>query len=324
MAATSQGKKRASGKKASASKVTKKKRSAKKATKKKATGGEGKAKKRARSAKKKAAKKVAGKKATGAKKRATSAAKTAANAGAKKRATGAAKTAANAGAKKRATSAAKTAANAGAKKAAAGEKVARRAAGKARGKKAAGRKKIGKTMAKANQAARGGSEKRASKRQALGAAPVAAAGAEPTVGADAPAFELPDQDGKFHGSEQLRGSRYVLYFYPKDNTPGCTTEACDFRDLRLTVPVFGVSPDSVGSHQRFASKLELGFPLLSDEELGLCKAYGVWKLKKNYGREYMGIERSTFLVDEHGKIEKSWRNVRVKGHAAAVQQALDE
>ncbi len=292
MAATSQGKKRASGKKASASKVTKKKRSAKKATKKKATGGEGKAKKRARSAKKKAAKKVAGKKATGA--------------------------------KKRATSAAKTAANAGAKKAAAGEKVARRAAGKARGKKAAGRKKIGKTMAKANQAARGGSEKRASKRQALGAAPVAAAGAEPTVGADAPAFELPDQDGKFHGSEQLRGSRYVLYFYPKDNTPGCTTEACDFRDLRLTVPVFGVSPDSVGSHQRFASKLELGFPLLSDEELGLCKAYGVWKLKKNYGREYMGIERSTFLVDEHGKIEKSWRNVRVKGHAAAVQQALDE
>jgi peroxiredoxin Q/BCP len=148
------------------------------------------------------------------------------------------------------------------------------------------------------------------------------------AGAVAPSFELLDQSGDTRSSSELSGQPYVLYFYPKDDTPGCTTEACGFRDAlpefdQLGVRVIGVSPDGVGSHQRFVEKYGLTFPLLSDGEKTLANAYGVWALKKNYGREYMGIVRSTFLVGADGMIHKVWRGVRVNGHAAEVKSAAE-
>src|SRR5690606_12003055 len=143
------------------------------------------------------------------------------------------------------------------------------------------------------------------------------------VGASAPSFVLKDDAGNVVSSESLRGAPYVLYFYPKDDTPGCTREACGFRDAlpRCTakgVRVIGVSPDGTESHARFEKKYGLTFPLLSDPEKTLAKAYGVWVKKKNYGREYMGIERSTFLVDRTGKVRQVWRAVRVPGHVDTV------
>jgi thioredoxin-dependent peroxiredoxin len=145
-------------------------------------------------------------------------------------------------------------------------------------------------------------------------------------GDQAPSFELPDHAGGTVSSESLAGHPYVLYFYPKDDTPGCTTQACGFRDSFADfegagVRVLGVSPDSVASHQRFAGKYGLPFTLLSDAERSLASAYGVWALKKLYGRESMGIVRSTFLVDGEGVIRKVWRGVRVNGHIAEVQAA---
>jgi len=145
-------------------------------------------------------------------------------------------------------------------------------------------------------------------------------------GDKAPSFELPDHAGGTVSSESLAGHPYVLYFYPKDDTPGCTTQACGFRDSIADfegagVRVLGVSPDSVASHQRFAGKYGLPFTLLSDAERSLASAYGVWALKKLYGRESMGIVRSTFLVDGEGVIRKVWRGVRVNGHVAEVQAA---
>jgi peroxiredoxin Q/BCP len=139
-------------------------------------------------------------------------------------------------------------------------------------------------------------------------------------------FELPDQSGATVSSESLSGQPYVLYFYPKDDTPGCTTEACGFRDSfddfdAAGVRVLGVSPDSVARHQKFAGKHGLPFTLLSDSERSLASAYGVWALKKLYGRESMGIVRSTFLVDGQGVIRKAWRGVRVNGHIPEVQAA---
>jgi peroxiredoxin Q/BCP len=148
----------------------------------------------------------------------------------------------------------------------------------------------------------------------------------PGIGDDAPAFELSDHEGKRFSSEALAGKPYVLYFYPKDDTPGCTREACDFRDARASfeangVRVIGVSPDSVASHGKFGGKYGLNFPLLADVDRELTKAYGAWVLKKNYGREYLGVERSTFLVGADGKLKQIWRRVRVNGHVAAVQEA---
>jgi thioredoxin-dependent peroxiredoxin len=142
----------------------------------------------------------------------------------------------------------------------------------------------------------------------------------------APSFSLHDQRGQTLSSDELAGKPYVVYFYPKDDTPGCTTQACGFRDTgaefdEVGVRVIGVSPDSVASHQRFATKYGLPFTLLSDPEQALASEYGVWALKKNYGREYMGIVRSTFLVDGSGVIRKVWRGVRVNGHVAEVQAA---
>lgn len=145
----------------------------------------------------------------------------------------------------------------------------------------------------------------------------------------APSFQLLDQGGEEVSSGALSGQPYVLYFYPKDDTPGCTTEACGFRDAlpsfeRLGVRVLGVSPDSPSSHERFRSKYSLPFTLLSDSEKRLATAYGAWALKKNYGREYMGVVRSTFLVGPDGVIRKAWRSVKVNGHVEQVQAAAAE
>jgi thioredoxin-dependent peroxiredoxin len=146
------------------------------------------------------------------------------------------------------------------------------------------------------------------------------------VGSRAPKFSLLDQSGRRVSSSDLSGAPYVLYFYPKDDTPGCTREACGFRDdlaafERLGVRVLGVSPDSQASHERFAKKYGLNFTLLSDPERALAQSYGVYVLKKNYGREYMGIERSTFVVDRSGKVAAIWRSVKVDGHVTQVMEA---
>jgi peroxiredoxin Q/BCP len=147
-----------------------------------------------------------------------------------------------------------------------------------------------------------------------------------TDGDSAPSFELLDQAGDSLSSADLEGKPYVLYFYPKDDTPGCTTEACAFRDAlpdfkKLGVRVIGVSPDSSSSHERFVAKYSLPFTLLSDPDKTLSAAYGVWAKKTNYGREYMGVVRSTFLVDADGVVQKVWRSVKVKGHVEQVQTA---
>lgn len=164
------------------------------------------------------------------------------------------------------------------------------------------------------------------------AAPKHAVASEPAklgVGDAVPAFEALDQAGQTVSSSSLVGAPYVIYFYPKDDTPGCTTEACGFRDelavfAEQGVKVLGVSPDSSASHARFAQKYGLGFTLLADTDKQLAGLFGVWKLKQNYGREYWGVERSTFVVDAEGKIRKQWRGVKVAGHVPAVLQAVAE
>jgi peroxiredoxin Q/BCP len=148
------------------------------------------------------------------------------------------------------------------------------------------------------------------------------------VGDLAPAFSLPDDTGKIVNSSELRGKKVVVYFYPKDDTPGCTTEACSFRDgiqeLRKSGSVmFGVSADSVSSHRKFSVKFQLNFPLLSDESKAMIQAYGVWKEKSLYGRKYMGIERTTFVINEDGTIRKIFPKVKVNEHFAEVLQTLE-
>jgi peroxiredoxin Q/BCP len=149
------------------------------------------------------------------------------------------------------------------------------------------------------------------------------------VGEQAPEFCLPNQDSEEICLRDLRGSWIVLYFYPKDNTPGCTTEACEFTEALpdftgLGATILGVSPDSIKKHQNFIAKKDLKITLLSDEDKDVLQSYGVWQLKKNYGREYMGVVRSTFLIDPDGKIAEVWEKVRVKGHVEAVKKALAE
>lgn len=137
-----------------------------------------------------------------------------------------------------------------------------------------------------------------------------------------------DKDGKeiSFKEQDLIGKKTVLYFYPKDNTSGCTKEACDFRDhmnrLLSYANVIGVSPDNVTSHQKFQQKQSLNFMLVADTNHELAEKYGVWKEKSMYGRKYMGIERSTFILDEKGKIIKEWRKVKVAGHVDEVLTAL--
>ncbi|ASN06865.1 thioredoxin-dependent thiol peroxidase [Virgibacillus necropolis] len=140
----------------------------------------------------------------------------------------------------------------------------------------------------------------------------------------APTFTLPNQQSENVSLSDFKGKHVVLYFYPKDMTPGCTTEACDFRDQHasfhdLNAVIIGVSPDPVNSHQKFIDKHELPFLLLADEDHQVADEYGVWKLKKNFGKEYYGIERSTFIIDKDGKLQKEYRKVSVKGH---VEDAL--
>lgn len=145
-------------------------------------------------------------------------------------------------------------------------------------------------------------------------------------GMKAPNFSLPSDSGKKVSLSELSDQYVVLYFYPKDMTSGCTTEACDFRDhykkLKKLATVLGVSRDPVEKHEKFVSKYSLNFPLLSDESGKVCNAYGVWKEKSLYGRKFMGIERTTFLIGPDGKIKRIFPKVKVKGHVEAVEEAL--
>ena len=146
-------------------------------------------------------------------------------------------------------------------------------------------------------------------------------------GDKAPAFSLPTDGGGKIALKDCAGKTLVLYFYPKDDTPGCTTEACSFRDgiqeLRKSgAIVFGVSADSVSSHRKFSDKFQLNFPLLSDESKAMIQAYGVWKEKSLYGRKYMGIERTTVVINEDGTIRNIFPKVKVNGHFTEVLQAL--
>jgi peroxiredoxin Q/BCP len=149
------------------------------------------------------------------------------------------------------------------------------------------------------------------------------------AGIPAPDFELPDDENMPRKLSDFRGKNVVLYFYPKDDTPGCTTEACNFRDdysayEKAEVAVLGVSPDTVKSHVKFKQKFQLPFPLLADEGHKVCDLYGVWGEKKFMGREYQGVLRTTFLIDKNGKIVKVFENVRPAEHSTEVLSALSE
>jgi peroxiredoxin Q/BCP len=147
------------------------------------------------------------------------------------------------------------------------------------------------------------------------------------IGTEAPNFCLPNQDDVEMCLRDLKGKWIVLYFYPRDNTPGCTTEACDFTEAApdfsdLDAIILGVSADSTKKHRNFIEKKDLGITLLSDESTEMMQSYGVWQLKKNYGKEYMGIVRSTYIIDPDGKIAAAWEKVRVKEHVAKVKAEL--
>lgn len=146
----------------------------------------------------------------------------------------------------------------------------------------------------------------------------------PSVDGIAPSFSAPDIHGNTISLAQFQGhAKVVLYFYPEDDTPGCTREACGFRDAYAAIKaegavVIGVSPDSTASHQKFTSKYSLPFILVADEDKQICRAYGVWQEKTLYGKKYMGVSRTTFIVDEQGKIAHIFENVRPMGHEEAV------
>lgn len=144
----------------------------------------------------------------------------------------------------------------------------------------------------------------------------------------APDFSLLDQDGKMHSLSQYKGKKILLYFYPKDDTPGCTTEACSFRDRlnelkKQGVQVLGVSADTEKSHKKFAEKFQLNFPLLADVDKKLIEDYGVWKQKSMFGKKYMGIQRDSFLIDEKGKIIKHYEKVKPNEHVDEIMNDLN-
>lgn len=144
------------------------------------------------------------------------------------------------------------------------------------------------------------------------------------IGKPAPDFTLPASHGQSVKLSDFKGKNVILYFYPKDNTPGCTTEACDFKErnaefANADTVILGVSPDPIASHQKFIKKFDLPFLLLADEQQQVSELYEVWKKKSMYGKEYMGIERSTFVIDKTGKLVQEWRKVSVNGH---VDEAL--
>lgn len=149
------------------------------------------------------------------------------------------------------------------------------------------------------------------------------------LGSLAPSVELPGDAGQLYKLSNYQGKKVVLYFYPKDDTSGCTKQACEFRDhLRdfnlINAVVFGISRDMPQTHDKFKKKYGLTFPLLSDEAGAVCQAYGTWVEKSMYGRKYFGIERSTFLIDEAGIIRRIWRKVKVEGHVQKVFKAVQE
>lgn len=198
--------------------------------------------------------------------------------------------------------------------------------------KAAAAKKTAKAPAAAKKVAKAPAAKApAAKKTAKAAAPAArkapAPSSAPRVGDPAPDFSLAADDGKTYTLAGLRGSRFVLYFYPRDSTPGCTTEACDFRDRQAAfsgakVPVLGVSGDDLRAHAKFRAKQGLNFPLLSDPDHRVASAYGAYGEKMMYGRAMRGIVRSTFVIGPTGTIESVWRPVKVPGHAEAVLQVI--
>jgi thioredoxin-dependent peroxiredoxin len=146
-------------------------------------------------------------------------------------------------------------------------------------------------------------------------------------GTTAPAFKTTDQNGESVSLKELRGRKVVLYFYPKDDTPGCTKEACSFRDAyskfkKKDITVLGVSPDKAAAHKRFVTKYQLPFTLLADTDHSIAEAYGVWGEKKFMGRTYLGVHRTTFLIDEKGKIKKIFEKVKPEDHASEVFEAF--
>ena len=146
-------------------------------------------------------------------------------------------------------------------------------------------------------------------------------------GKKAPSFALKDQTGEVISLDSLKGKNIVLYFYPKDDTSGCTKEACNFRDelpkfSKLDAVILGVSPDSAESHRKFAAKYKLPFSLLSDEKKEICKKYGVWQEKSMYGKKYMGVVRTTFIINDKGIIKKIFPKVKVDEHNTEVMEAL--
>jgi thioredoxin-dependent peroxiredoxin len=150
---------------------------------------------------------------------------------------------------------------------------------------------------------------------------------ELAIGDKAPELGIPDQDGQLVTLKDLKGTQVVLYFYPKDNTPGCTQESCDFRDSVAPIKkagavILGVSLDSQASHQKFIKKFALPFPLLSDAEKTVAQAYGVYKEKSMYGKKYWGIERSTFVIDRDGTLKRIFRKVKIDGHVDEVLAAV--
>ena len=149
------------------------------------------------------------------------------------------------------------------------------------------------------------------------------------VGKKAPAFTLQDQDGNTHRLTDYAGQPVVLYFYPKDDTPGCTKQACQFRDdlskfKRAKCAVLGVSPQDVKSKAKFAEKYDLKFPVLADVDAKICEKYGVWQEKSMYGKTYMGVVRTTFLIDANGKVIERWDKVKVPGHVENVLEAVKQ
>ncbi len=148
------------------------------------------------------------------------------------------------------------------------------------------------------------------------------------VGKKAPAFKLKNQDGKTVSLSDYKGKNVILYFYPKDNTSGCTKEACNFRDefpkfKNLNAVILGVSPDSIESHKKFIEKFDLPFTLLSDEKKEVLEKYGVWQEKSMYGRKYMGVVRTTYVINPEGKIKKIFNKVKVDGHNKEVMEAVN-
>lgn len=149
------------------------------------------------------------------------------------------------------------------------------------------------------------------------------------VGDQAPSFSLQDHEGTVRSLEDYRGSWLVVYFYPKDDTPGCTKEACGFRDARadlaaLDAAVLGVSADDAAAHAKFAAKYELNFPLLVDPEKAMLEAYGAWGEKQMYGKTYMGVSRISYIIDPAGRVARVWPKVKAEGHADEIRAALAE